>query len=210
MPWYDTFSNIYDSTVELVYKKYRSQVAEQLHLKPNAVVLDLACGTGPNHPHLLERMSGAGLIIAVDYSAGMIERARKKSQRNGWNNIVFIQQDANQLSLQDIENAVGRPVQIDSVVVTLGLSVTPNWQDVFAATFDLLVPGGRYVIFDIHTTNWVPQTWLVKVLAQADTYRQSWKALEACSEDFTFEYLPGSAHVHGGRPFVAVGQKPTV
>ncbi len=207
MLWYDTFSNIYDSTIELVYKKYRTIVAGKLNIKPNDVVLDLACGTGPNHPHLLKHMSGAGMIIAVDYSAGMIERAQKKAQRNGWKNIVFVQQDACQLSLQDIENSVGRPVHIDHVIVTLGLSVIPNWQDVFAATFNLLQPGGRYVIFDIHTTQWVPQTWLVKVLAQADTSRQSWKALEACSENFTFEYLSGSAHVHGGRPFVAVGQK---
>ncbi|MBC8370326.1 MAG: methyltransferase domain-containing protein [Planctomycetes bacterium] len=208
MPWYDSFSNIYDYSVELVYKKYRSKVVDKLNVQPDAVVLDLACGTGPNHPHLVERMSGEGLIVAVDYSAGMIERARKKAQQKGWDNIVFIQQDACKLTLQDIENAVGHAVQINHVIVTLGLSVIPNWQDVFASTFDLLSPGGSYVIFDIHTTRWVPQTWLVKMAAQADTYRQTWKALDACSDEFEFEYLPGSAHVHGGQPFIAVGKRP--
>ncbi len=208
MAWYDLFSTVYDWSVELIYRPYRSGVIRALELEAGQSVLDLACGTGPNHPHLVEAMSGQGLVFGVDFSGGMLKRARKRAKRRGWSNVFLLQRDARELTLADLEAACGEHVEIAGVVVTLGLSVIPDWESVFRATFNLLAPGGRYVIFDVHAERWVPQTWLVERLAQADPTRESWKALEQCCDHFSFEYLSGSPHLHGGRPFLASGCKP--
>ncbi len=208
MAWYDLFSNFYDYTVELVYRRYRPGVVDALGLEAGQFVLDLACGTGPNQPHLVEAVQGCGHVFGVDFSDGMLKRARKNAEREGWSNVHLLQLDARDLTLANLEAACGEQVELSGVVVTLGLSVIPDWEAVFKTTFDLLAPGGRYVIFDVHAERWVPQTWLVEKVAQADPTRESFKALEQCCEDFSFAYLPGSPHVHGGRPFLASGCKP--
>ncbi len=208
MAWYDVFSIFYDQTVERVYRSYRARVVDALELEVGDSVLDLACGTGPNHPYLVDATRGDGRIFGVDFSAGMLKRAEAQAQREGWTNVFLLERDARQLTVADLEAACGAPVHLSHVVVALGLSVIPDWEAVFKATFELLPPGGRYVIFDIHAERWVPQTWVVRKMAQADLSRQTWRALEACSEDFSFEYLPGSPHIHGGRPFLASGRRP--
>jgi len=68
-------------------------------------------------------------------------------------------------------------VHLAGVLVTLGLSVIPNWEAVVRQMYDRLQPGGRFVVFDIYTQRWVPTTWMVKVTAQADTQRQAWPLL---------------------------------
>ena len=139
----------------------------------------------------------------------MLRRARRQAKKKGWDNVHLLQKDARKLTNADLAKAVGEPVELDKVVVTLGLSVIPDWESVLSNTFELLRPGGKYVIFDIHCEpdKRVLQSWLVTKVAQADLGRQTWKELDARSEDFSFRYLPGSPHVHGGRPFLASGAR---
>ncbi len=209
MAWYDIFSIFYDFTVELVYRPYRPIIAEELDLTPGDNVLDLACGTGRNHPQIMRALNGEGRIFGVDFSEGMLRRARRQAKKKGWDNVHLLQKDARKLTNADLAKAVGEPVELDKVVVTLGLSVIPDWESVLSNTFELLRPGGKYVIFDIHCEpdKRVLQSWLVTKVAQADLGRQTWKELDARSEDFSFRYLPGSPHVHGGRPFLASGAR---
>jgi len=205
MAWYDLFSTFYDGSVEFVYRSVRPQVAAELQLQPGDHVLDLACGTGPNHPHLMQAITDSGKLFGVDFSEGMLRRAKKAGEKNGWTNLYPLQRDARELTIADLEEASGGPVHLDAILVTLGLSVIPDWETVLRNTFGLLKPGGRYVIFDVFAQRWVPQSWLVKHLAQADLYRESWKLLEELSDSFSFQFLPGSPHIHGGRPFLATG-----
>ena len=208
MPWYDLFATFYDHTVELVYRSYRAQLVEALQLQPGDSVLDLACGTGPNQPYLREAVGESGRVFGVDFSQGMLNRAKRRAIRHEGGKLYLLQRDARKLTVSELEEACGGEVQLNGVVVALGLSVIPDWEAVFDATFDLLAPGGRYVIFDIHAERWVPQSTVVTWMAQADLNRKPWLPLEQCSDGFSFDYLPGSPHVHGGRPFLATGRKP--
>ncbi|MEE3328114.1 MAG: class I SAM-dependent methyltransferase [Myxococcota bacterium] len=207
MRWYDVFSQIYDYSVEMVYRGYRKQIAQALRLQPEDAVLDLACGTGPNHPYLVQQVGPGGSVFGVDLSAGMLARAQRQASRRGWQNVHLLECNAEQLDMAQLCEAGNQDVQLNGVIVTLGLSVIPEWQRVLEHTFALLAPGGRYVVFDIFAQKWVPQTWVVQRLAQADMYRESWKVLDALSEDFSFEFLQGSPHIHGGTPFLASGTK---
>jgi ubiquinone/menaquinone biosynthesis C-methylase UbiE len=115
MAWYDLFSAFYDSTVELIYRPYRAGVVEALQLKGGESVLDLACGTGPNHPHLVSATPDGGSIFGVDFSEGMLTRAQQQVQRHGWTNVFLLQRDARELTLADPETACGAPVQLSHV-----------------------------------------------------------------------------------------------
>ena len=207
MAWYDIFSLAYDHSVELVYRPYRAEMVDTLRLEPGSTVLDLACGTGPNQPYLVEALGPRGRVFGVDFSAGMLARAQRQAMRAGWDNVFLIQRDASALTVDDLEAACGAAVNLECVLVTLGLSVILDWEAVFEATFELLAPGGRYVIFDIHQERWVPQSWIVEQVAQADLKRRVWEPLQRCGEDFELRFLKGSHHIHGGRPFIAVGSR---
>ena len=206
MAWYDLFSTFYDGSVERLYAPYRVEAVEALELAPGDHVLDLACGTGPNFPYLQEAVGPEGLVIGVDFSAGMIERATTKVTNEGWDQVFAIEGDARNLDIDVLSSKVGEPVKLSGIIVSLGLSVIPQWQDVLEATFALLEPNARYVIFDIHTQRWVPTTSVVRWVAQADMSRQPWTHLESLGISCEHRYLKGSSHLHGGTPYLAVGR----
>ncbi len=209
MPWYDWFATYYDQTVERVYAPYREEVVSALELVTDDHVVDLACGTGPNFEHLVAAVGANGCVIGVDFSAGMLRRAERRAADRGWSQVSTLQQDASTVGQKDLDAACGAPVQLAGVLVTLGLSVIPNWEVVVRQMYDRLQPGGRFVAFDIHTQRWVPTTWLVKLTAQADTKRQAWPLLEQLGAEVSWRYLPGSPHIHGGTPYLAVARKPS-
>ncbi len=209
MPWYDWFATFYDHTVERVYAPYRAEAADALELLPGEHVVDLACGTGPNFEHLVRSVGVHGRVIGVDYSAGMLGRAERRAARRGWSQVCTLQQDASTVGQQDLDAVCAAPVQLSGVLVTLGLSVIPKWEAVVRQMYDRLQPGGRFVVFDIHTRRWVPTTWIVKLSAQADTRRQAWPLLAQLGAEVSWRYLRGSPHIHGGTPYLAVARKPS-
>ncbi len=206
MRWYDVFATVYDASVERVYRPYRREAVDALSLRPHATVLDLACGTGPTHEHLVA--AGAGSVVAVDLSAGMLERARRRAADRGWTAVRCLQADAREVDRAAVAAAVGGgDGALDAAICCLGLSVIPDWQTVLATTWDLLRPGGRLVVFDVYTRRWVPTTAVVRLLARADTTRTPWVEAEALGARVEHRWLPGSPHVHGGTPYLAIATK---
>jgi ubiquinone/menaquinone biosynthesis C-methylase UbiE len=193
---YEFFSSFYDLSIEWTYRPYRAQIADALQLAPTDRVLDLACGTGQNFDEVVPRIP-SGELVGLDLSPGMLARARARVARNGWTNVTLLEQDAT--TLDD---------RFDAVLVTLGLSAIGPWREVFAHTYGLLRPGGRFVIFDVHAKRWVPQTSCVSWIAGADLDRKVWEPLHEVAEHTSLEWLPGSPHVHGGSLLLASGVKP--
>ena len=112
---------------------------EKLELKPGNTVLDLACGTGLNHKFLEDVIGPDGTIIAFDYSNEMLTAAKQRAKENKWNNIVFIQGDAAQLSLD---------TKIDGVLSTLGISAIPQHKEALKKAVDILKDNKRISILD--------------------------------------------------------------
>ncbi len=171
------------------------------------MVVDLACGTGQNFPHLIETFGQDTRVIATDCSEGMLEKAKRRARKNGWQNIYFLAADARVLSQQQLDNTLGYSSKPDCIVSTLALATLPEWKNVFNNLFDLLKPGGQYVMLGVWAEYRVPQTYWTEMIARADLSRKTWEPLEQVSERYTFDYLKGSPHIHGGRLFVASGFK---
>ncbi|MBI5414070.1 methyltransferase domain-containing protein [Candidatus Peregrinibacteria bacterium] len=110
-------------------KKLRKLAVEKLELKQGDTVLDLACGTGLNHKFLEDVVGSDGRIIAFDYSNEMLTAAKQRAKENKWNNIVFTQGDAAELSLD---------TKIDGVLSTLGMSAIPEHKEAIKKAVDVL------------------------------------------------------------------------
>jgi ubiquinone/menaquinone biosynthesis C-methylase UbiE len=66
---------------------------EKLPVKEGQVIVDLACGTGFFTTKLAHAVGQTGQIIAVDLSAGMLEKNQEKAVNQNLNNIRFVQLD---------------------------------------------------------------------------------------------------------------------
>ncbi|MCP4810371.1 MAG: methyltransferase domain-containing protein, partial [Proteobacteria bacterium] len=169
--WYDWFASFYDASVEGFYRDVRQAALEQLRPDEGATVLVLACGTGQDFGAVAPAVGDAGRVIGLDFSPGMLKKAQKRITKRGWDNVSLVEADARTVSAEQLEAAVGEPVQLDGVLICLGMSVLPDWEQVFQQAWDMLRPGGRFVIFDVYADSWVPQTSWVKLIAQADMTR---------------------------------------
>ncbi len=203
--WYDVFSLFYDGALEKLYRASRAEAVAALRATPGSLVVDMACGTGQNFPPLKEHI-GDGAIVGIDRSKGMLQRARRRTQKAGWPNVFLVQSDIHEFGARQLEEHCGRATA-DSVICALGLTVIPDWEAAFRHGFDLLRSGGRFAIFDVFAEKRTFQTWSTELISGGDTSRQVWKPLEAAAQDFEMTYLPGSPSVFGGRLFVATGTK---
>ncbi len=207
MDWYNTFASFYDLMIEPHYRKARKEAAKALAAENGDTILDLACGTGPNFKYLSPIVGEEGSIIALDFSKGMINKARKKIISKGWKNITLLQEDAKFVTRRKLESVRNKDVELDGVIVVLGLSVIPEYEKVLDNTFKLLKEGGRYIIVDVFADRWVPQSSIVKLIARADLKRRPWEYLEANCNDFSMTYLSKTRHLHGGLLYMAKGVK---
>lgn len=137
--YYRFHAAIYDWTRWMVLHR-RKQAIERLELRAESHVLEIGCGTGLNFAAILKRLdSGAGSLTAVDFSADMLRRARRRIGARGWTNVELVSGYANKLAL-------GR--SFDAVLFAYSLSMIPDWEMAVARAWDHVRPGGRLVILD--------------------------------------------------------------
>ncbi len=198
--WYDRIAFLYDLSVIGVYNHARRVVVAHLDLQPGHRVLDLACGTGENFRYLLPKIGPEGILVAADYSQGMLAQARRKVDRAGWANVHLLHVDAQILTLAEISAATGLLAQsFDRVVITLGMTVIPDWQAAFERAWAMLRPGGRLVIMDWYIPRRSWWSAIVNAIAASDIHRRWWEPLEARCQDFQRQRLfPGVIYVASG------------
>ncbi len=207
MGYYDFFSLYYDRALEELYLPQREAAAEALKLEPGMTVLDLPCGTGQSFDWVVPAIGPTGRLIGVDLSAGMLKKASARAWSNDWSQVTTMSGDARTLSLADLSAAVGEPVQVDRLLIFLGMTVFPDWRDVFAHLWSLLAPGGRCVMVDCFKAKLGFQGRMVNLSARADIRRPAWEVLEAVAEGYERVDLP-SRKEHGGTIWLASGDKP--
>ena len=143
---YDRLAPGYDLTAELVfhrllgYRRYREAMIERLGELDGATVLDVGCGTGNNWPLLVPRIGPAGRVVGVDYSSGMLERARRRAREAGWSNVSATKDDAATLSTVRVE--------ADATVSAWCLGIVHDLPAALDRLVDATRPGGRIAILD--------------------------------------------------------------
>ena len=113
---------------------------DELGLGPDEVVLDVGCGTGNLTLALLEKLSDAGRVVAVDISPAMLAKAREKvrDSRVSWH----------------VGDALRLPIANETFDRIICFSVWPHFTQLAAVTQELrrlLRPGGALHVW--HTSS---------------------------------------------------------
>lgn len=141
--YYSLFSKLYDygfgiGSLWLMGKLQKESVAT-LGLRRGDSVYDLGCGSGLLLKHLVAAVGEEGKVIGVDFSDGMLDKARAIVARHGWKNVELICADL---------TAYQPRQQADAAIFCLTLSLIPEAEKVVANTVPFVKPGKPIVITD--------------------------------------------------------------
>jgi ubiquinone/menaquinone biosynthesis C-methylase UbiE len=99
--YYDLFSKIYDFIIQLhsrdVEGSLRRFITEKANLSQGNRALDLCTGTGSVAVALAKCVGEQGFVVGLDFSRGMLEKARKKALILHLNQLHLVQANASQL-----------------------------------------------------------------------------------------------------------------
>lgn len=134
----------------------RARSVARLGLEEGHTALDIGCGTGLNLPYLVRGVGESGRVVGLDYSAGMLAKARERVEERDWKNVELVQGDAAVLA------GVGGP--FDAIVSTWALGIVDDLPSALRRAVEVLKPGGRIAILDLHRTR--PDRGLCRLLAR--------------------------------------------
>jgi demethylmenaquinone methyltransferase/2-methoxy-6-polyprenyl-1,4-benzoquinol methylase len=97
--YYDKFSRFYDRFVALhsgdKQGEARKFLADQIPVENGGSLLDLCTGTASLITHLQAKVGANGRVVGLDFSHGMLQVAREKTQ--GLENVYLVEADAGRL-----------------------------------------------------------------------------------------------------------------
>jgi demethylmenaquinone methyltransferase / 2-methoxy-6-polyprenyl-1,4-benzoquinol methylase len=130
---YDLLNHLLSANIDKRWRRKVRQKLEAVLSDPDAVVLDVACGTGDLSIEL-QRESKAK-VIGTDFCRPMLAVAQEKAAA-----IPFVEGDAMNLSYADDS--------FDAVTIAFGLRNLSNFADGLKELHRILKPGGRLVVLE--------------------------------------------------------------
>jgi demethylmenaquinone methyltransferase/2-methoxy-6-polyprenyl-1,4-benzoquinol methylase len=132
-PGYDRMNTVFSLDRD---RAWRRRAATLAGLRSGGVALDLCTGTGKLAHELLPYVTPGGTVIGLDFSGGMLERARQREP-----GIVFLEGDATALPFDD--------ATIDAVTIAFGFRNLADRDLGLREMRRVLRGGGRAVILEL-------------------------------------------------------------
>jgi len=117
------------------YKQTNKKLVEVTNIKPNQIVVDLACGTGLTTKEVLKKYPDVKRIYAIDFSEDMINVAKEFVQSK---KVTFIIADA-----QDMEKFISE--KVDVVLCNSAFWQFQNQDKVLKIISNLLKDNGSFI-----------------------------------------------------------------
>jgi demethylmenaquinone methyltransferase / 2-methoxy-6-polyprenyl-1,4-benzoquinol methylase len=138
-PRYDLLNHLLSAQMDRFWRARAAREVAPILQRPDALVLDLCCGTG-DLAFALQRKAKAR-IIGADFSHTMLVRAREKSHAtNGTTPIPFLEADALHLPFADRS--------FDLVTTAFGFRNLASYEDGLKEILRVLKPGGSIAILE--------------------------------------------------------------
>jgi demethylmenaquinone methyltransferase/2-methoxy-6-polyprenyl-1,4-benzoquinol methylase len=180
---------------------YRLSAVKLLRLRKGDCVVELGCGTGLNFPFIIEQIGPEGRLIGVDIAPKMLEYARKRVDRFGWENVELVESDMAKY---------GFPKEVNGVLSTGVFGYIAEYDRVIKTVSDALVPGGRLVIMDGKRPEgwslWFKFVlWLSRAFGVTLDYgdRRPWESVNRHFQETRFD------RIYGGAMYISSGTAPS-
>jgi len=102
--YYDLFSKVYDLVIRLHSRdregSLRGFIVEKANLSKEERALDICTGTGSVAIELAKQVGENGVVVGLDFSRGMLEKAKEKANRLNLDQLYLVQANASQLPLK--------------------------------------------------------------------------------------------------------------
>ena len=109
-------------------------------IAPGSRVLDIGCGAGVDALVASSVVGPSGKVMGIDITPEMIRRAEANKKEMGAENVVF--------QLSRVQDLVGIDTGFDVVLSNGALNLIPEKEEVVAAVYRLLKPGGCLFVAD--------------------------------------------------------------
>lgn len=203
--YYDLFSKYYDQFIRLHSKdrtnSTRRYLARKTGVGSGDRVLDLCTGTGAVAIALSDCVGPDGMVVGIDFSAGMLNKAKEKSIGQGIRNIEWIRADVTNMPFKDYSfSAVTSSYAFYELK---GTSRNRVLQEVVRTTR----PGGRFCMME-HD---IPENPLIRILFYIRIYVAGLKGVrqflkEELSLFQQFFKNVEKESIHGGRSKIICGR----
>ncbi len=111
------------------------------NIQEGDVVLDLGSGAGFDAFLALKKVGDSGKVIGVDFTEGMVEKARGLAEKYSYRNVEF--------RLGDIEKLPVENESIDVIISNCVINLAPDKLKVFKEAYRVLKKTGRMYVSDI-------------------------------------------------------------
>ncbi|MBC7798276.1 MAG: ubiquinone/menaquinone biosynthesis methyltransferase, partial [Pyrinomonadaceae bacterium] len=139
---YDFINRVLAINIDQSWRRKVAKMLAPILAMPNAVVLDIACGTGDLS---LELHKGAkAKVIGTDFCRPMLELAKVKTAKQNAQ-IPYIEGDG--LALPFADNT------FNAVTVSFGLRNFASWEDGLMEMSRILKPGGQLIVLEFGSPN---------------------------------------------------------
>jgi demethylmenaquinone methyltransferase/2-methoxy-6-polyprenyl-1,4-benzoquinol methylase len=125
----------------------------RLCLKPGDTAVEIGCGTGLNFKFVMREIGESGKLYGIDLTDAMLEQAKARATKKGWNNIQLIQSDAAHYTF---------PAGVNGIYSSFALTLVPEYEAVIERAAHALAEGGRFVLLDLKMPEYWPH-WAVKI-----------------------------------------------
>lgn len=134
---YDLLNHVLSVNIDKQWRRLVSEALREILEKKEAVVLDVACGTGDLSIEL--RSKAKARIIGTDFCRPMLTIARDKTEKQGYE-IPYVEGDALGLAFPD--------KTFDAVTIAFGLRNLANVQNGLTELHRILKPDGKLAILE--------------------------------------------------------------
>ncbi len=136
-PKYDFLNHFLSINIDKSWRRLVSKKLKNVLDRKDAVVLDVACGTGDLSVEL--QTNATAKIIGTDFCRPMLEIAAGKNEKENVS-IPYIEADALALPFADRS--------FDAVTIAFGLRNLANWEDGLGELLRVLKSGGKLVVLE--------------------------------------------------------------
>ncbi|MGB0910160.1 MAG: class I SAM-dependent methyltransferase [Nitrospirales bacterium] len=137
---YTNYAVMYDQTFGRMVQQSRESAVRGLGVQAGDRVLEVGIGTGealPLYPRNCE-------VLGIDFSEGMLKKARKRMQTHQLDHVTLRHMDASQMELESDS--------FDIVMAAYVVTAVPDYRPVVSEMIRVCKPGGRIIMLN-HFSN---------------------------------------------------------